>query len=45
MADLLVNLAAFEALQQGTDPRRIAENWREKMTEFDQMRQKYLLYK
>lgn len=44
MNDLLVNQVAFEALQQGTDPRRIAENWREKTQEFDQMRQKYLLY-
>jgi uncharacterized protein YbbC (DUF1343 family) len=45
MADLLVNQVAFEALQQGTDPRRIAENWRETTAQFDQMRQKYLLYK
>lgn len=45
IADLLVNRTVFEALQQGTDPRRIAESWREKSQEFDQMRQKYLLYK
>jgi len=45
ITDLLVNQAAFEALQRGTDPRRIAENWREKTAEFEQMRQKYLLYK
>lgn len=45
MAELLVNQAAFEALQAGQDPRRIAEAWQERLEEFVALREKYLLYK
>jgi uncharacterized protein YbbC (DUF1343 family) len=45
MAELLVNQAAFEALGDGQDPRRIAEGWQERLEEFVVLREKYLLYK
>jgi uncharacterized protein YbbC (DUF1343 family) len=45
MADLLVNQAAFEAIGAGEDPRRIAEDWQERLDEFVRLREKYLLYK
>jgi uncharacterized protein YbbC (DUF1343 family)/CubicO group peptidase (beta-lactamase class C family) len=45
MADLLVNQSVFEAIGAGEDPRRIEEDWQERLEEFLQMREKYLLYK
>jgi uncharacterized protein YbbC (DUF1343 family) len=43
--DLLGNNAAFEALKAGTDPRRIADDWRDGLDSFEQIRNKYLIYK
>ncbi|MGB6387174.1 MAG: serine hydrolase [Terriglobales bacterium] len=45
MADLLVNQAVFEAIGAGEDPRRIAEDWQERLDTFVRMRENYLLYK
>jgi len=45
MADLLVNQAVFEAIAAGEDPRRIAEDWQERLSQFLALREKYLLYK
>jgi len=45
MADLLVNQSVFDAIAAGEDPRRIAEDWRERLDEFVRLREKYLLYK
>ncbi|MFZ0799940.1 MAG: serine hydrolase [Terriglobales bacterium] len=45
MADLLVNQAVFEAIGAGEDPRRIAEDWQERLDGFIRLREKYLLYK
>ena len=45
MANILANSAAFDALSKGEDPRRIAADWREALEEFQQLRQKYFLYK
>jgi len=45
MADLLVNTTVFEAIEAGEDPRRIAEDWQERLEEFVRLREKYLLYK
>ncbi len=45
MADLLVNQAVFEAITAGKDPRRIAEDWQERLEGFLRLREKYLLYK
>jgi uncharacterized protein YbbC (DUF1343 family)/CubicO group peptidase (beta-lactamase class C family) len=43
--ELLGNNAAFDALKAGTDPRRIADDWRDGIATFEQTRRKYLLYK
>jgi uncharacterized protein YbbC (DUF1343 family) len=45
MADLLVNQAVFNAIAAGEDPRRVAEDWQERLDEFVRLREKYLLYK
>jgi uncharacterized protein YbbC (DUF1343 family)/CubicO group peptidase (beta-lactamase class C family) len=45
MKDLLVNQGVYDALLAGTDPRRIAQEWRSDTEKFDELRQKYLLYK
>ncbi|MCU1297527.1 MAG: hypothetical protein JWO91_1805 [Acidobacteriaceae bacterium] len=45
MNQLLVNQSVFDAISQGEDPRRIAEDWRESLEKFAQIRQKYLIYK
>jgi uncharacterized protein YbbC (DUF1343 family)/CubicO group peptidase (beta-lactamase class C family) len=45
MIELLVNQSAYDAISKGQDPRRIAEDWRESLQGFEQLRQKYLIYK
>ncbi|MGA8538028.1 MAG: serine hydrolase [Terriglobales bacterium] len=45
MADLLVNQEVFQAIAEGDDPRRIAEDWQEQLKQFLALREKYLLYK
>jgi uncharacterized protein YbbC (DUF1343 family) len=45
MNDILVNQATLDGLAKGEDPRRIAEEWREALEKFQQLRQKYLIYK
>jgi len=45
MIDLLANQLVFDAIVNGEDPRRIAEDWREPLEKFEQLRQKYLIYK
>ncbi len=45
MIELLLNQSVYDALTRGEDPRRIAEDWREALEKFDQLRQKYLIYK
>jgi uncharacterized protein YbbC (DUF1343 family)/CubicO group peptidase (beta-lactamase class C family) len=44
MNRLLVNKAVFAAIQGGEDPRRIADEWRDALDQFMQVRAKYLLY-
>jgi uncharacterized protein YbbC (DUF1343 family) len=44
MNQLLVNKAVFAALQAGEDPRRIADDWRDALEQFMQVRAKYLIY-
>jgi uncharacterized protein YbbC (DUF1343 family)/CubicO group peptidase (beta-lactamase class C family) len=41
---LLVNQSVFAALQAGEDPRRIADDWRDALDQFMQVRTKYLIY-
>jgi uncharacterized protein YbbC (DUF1343 family)/CubicO group peptidase (beta-lactamase class C family) len=45
MNELLVNQSAFDAISKGEDPRRIADDWREPLEKFMQVREKYLIYK
>ena len=44
MNQLLANKAVFAAIQAGEDPRRIADDWRDALDQFMQVRTKYLLY-
>lgn len=45
MSDLMMNQSVLESIATGEDPRRIAEDWQERLDRFIQMREKYLLYK
>ena len=45
MIELLVNQSVYDAIATGEDPRRIAEDWREPLEKFQQLREKYLIYK
>lgn len=45
MIELLLNQRVYDAITQGVDPRRIAEDWREPLARFQDLRQKYLIYK
>jgi uncharacterized protein YbbC (DUF1343 family)/CubicO group peptidase (beta-lactamase class C family) len=45
MIDLIGNQSLYDAIVAGQDPRRIAGDWRERLEKFQQMRQKYLIYK
>jgi len=44
ITDILANQAAFDWLNAGLDPHTIAEQWREPLQQFQEMRRKYLLY-
>ena len=44
MIDILGNQAVMEAMVGGQDPRRIADDWRDDLERFQQLRGKYLLY-
>ena len=43
--DLLLNQATYDALLAGLDPRRISEDWEERLGTFMATREKYLIYK
>jgi len=43
--EILANQAVFDAIAQGQDPRRIAQDWQERLQEFTKIREKYLIYK
>jgi uncharacterized protein YbbC (DUF1343 family)/CubicO group peptidase (beta-lactamase class C family) len=45
MTDLLVNQSTYDAIAAGEDPRRVSERWREPLQKFQELRQKYLIYK
>ena len=45
MKELLLNESAYSAIAEGQDPRRIADDWREPLEKFQQLRVKYLIYK
>src|SRR2546427_5658680 len=45
MIEILANQPVYDAIVQGRDPRRIAQDWQEQLEKFQQLRQKYLIYK
>ncbi|MGB7586089.1 MAG: exo-beta-N-acetylmuramidase NamZ domain-containing protein [Terriglobales bacterium] len=45
MKELLVNQSVYDAVAAGEDPGRIAADWQEGLEKFQQIRQKYLIYK
>jgi uncharacterized protein YbbC (DUF1343 family)/CubicO group peptidase (beta-lactamase class C family) len=45
MIELLANQSVYDAIAKGENPQRIAEDWREPLEKFEQLRQKYLIYK
>jgi uncharacterized protein YbbC (DUF1343 family) len=45
MMDILANQSVYEAIAKSEDPRRIALDWQDDLLKFQQLRQKYLLYK
>jgi uncharacterized protein YbbC (DUF1343 family) len=45
MQELLVNQSVYDALMAGQDPRRIAQDWQEGLEMFQNVREKYLIYK
>jgi uncharacterized protein YbbC (DUF1343 family)/CubicO group peptidase (beta-lactamase class C family) len=45
MTELLINQSAFDAIVAGQDPRRIAQDWQERLEGFVALRGKYVLYK
>ncbi len=44
MMELLVNQSVYDALVEGRDPRRIAQDWQDELEKFELTRKKYLLY-
>jgi uncharacterized protein YbbC (DUF1343 family)/CubicO group peptidase (beta-lactamase class C family) len=45
MQELLVNEETFDAIVDGQDPRRISEDWEDRLGVFIAMRERYLIYK
>lgn len=45
MADIVSNQSVLEALTRGEDPRRIALDWQDALQKFQQVRDRYLIYK
>jgi uncharacterized protein YbbC (DUF1343 family)/CubicO group peptidase (beta-lactamase class C family) len=45
MAEILANQGVLNALMRGEDPRRIALDWQDDLQKFQQLRDRYLIYK
>ncbi|HEV2697825.1 MAG TPA: exo-beta-N-acetylmuramidase NamZ domain-containing protein [Terriglobales bacterium] len=45
MIDILANQNVYDTLARGEDPHRIALDWQDDLQKFQQIRQKYLIYK
>jgi len=43
--EILANQSVFDAIAQDQDPRRIAQDWQERLQEFTKIREKYLIYR
>jgi len=45
MIELLMNEKVYDSITHGVDPRRIAQDWQAQLERFQELRQKYLIYK
>lgn len=45
MIEILSNQAVFDSIAKDEDPRRIAQDWQERLQEFMKVRERYLIYK
>jgi uncharacterized protein YbbC (DUF1343 family)/CubicO group peptidase (beta-lactamase class C family) len=45
LIEILANQSVYDALTRGEDPHRIALDWQDSLTKFQQVRQRYLIYK
>ena len=45
MTDILANQAVYEAIVHGEDPHRIALDWQNDLEKFEQIKEKYVIYK
>jgi uncharacterized protein YbbC (DUF1343 family) len=45
MIDILANKNVYDALVKGQDPHGIALDWQDDLQKFEQLREKYLIYK
>jgi Protein of unknown function (DUF1343) len=45
MMDILVSQKVYDSLTRGEDPRRVALDWQGELAKFEQVREKYLIYK
>jgi uncharacterized protein YbbC (DUF1343 family) len=45
MIDILASKAVFDSITRGEDPRRIALDWQDELQRFQQLRERYLIYK
>jgi uncharacterized protein YbbC (DUF1343 family) len=45
MIDILATQSVYDAVAQGQDPRRVSQDWQARLEQFQQLRQKYLIYK
>ena len=45
MGEIVANQTVMNSLIHGEDPRRIALDWQDELQHFQQMRERYLIYK
>jgi len=45
MIEILANQNVYDQIARGEDPHRIAVTWQDDLQKFQQVRQKYLIYK
>ena len=45
MIEIVANQQVFDTIAQGVDPHRIAQDWQDRLQEFQKIREKYLIYK
>jgi uncharacterized protein YbbC (DUF1343 family) len=45
MMEILANQSVFDAIGKSEDPRKIMQDWQERLHQFEAVREKYLIYK